>query len=98
MSDLFTQGNMTPQRCEFLCCHGYASIVTCYPRDLTESSGRNRLKAWFMAAAYVLEGGGKPKRRVFIESFARNSQMARSNTTLSAIFGNVTRISRVITC
>ena len=45
MSDLFAQGNMTPQRCEFLCCHGYASIVTCYPRDLTRSCGRNRLKA-----------------------------------------------------
>ena len=45
MSDLFTQGNRTPQSCEFLCCHGYASIVTCYLHDFTRSSGRNRLKA-----------------------------------------------------
>ena len=44
MSDLFTQGNVTPERCEFLCCHGYVSIVTCYPCDLTGSSGRNRFK------------------------------------------------------
>ena len=43
MSVLFTQGNMTPERCEFLCCHGYSSTVTCYPCDLTGSSGRNHL-------------------------------------------------------
>ena len=33
-----------------------------------------------MAAAYVLEDGGKLKRRALMESFARNSRMARSNT------------------
>ena len=40
----------------------------------------------------MLEDEGKPKHRALMESFVRNSRMVESNTTLSAIFRNVTRI------